>query len=151
MKDVESRDAIEFLLLIVQTDDGAGALGMLRADGAEIHDEGNTGVGNSGGVGIGDAVLVGAQIRMAEIFGEDEVDGGSASEGFGDGVGIFDVSDKGLVRRDRREERASLGRGQRREPFRLWRATIWVATRPVRPVAPVMTIMVASCGRGAVG
>ena len=69
---------------------------MLRADGAEIHDEGNTGVGNGGGVGIGDAVLVGAQIRMAEIFGEDEVDGGSASEGFGDGVGIFDVSDKGL-------------------------------------------------------
>ena len=93
---MESRDAIEFLLVLVQPNDGAGALGMLRADGAEIHDEGNTGVGDSGGVGIGDAVLVGAQIRMGEIFGEDEVDGGSASEGFGDGVGIFDVSDEGL-------------------------------------------------------
>ena len=39
---------------------------------------------------------MGAQIRLGEIFGEDEIDGGSASESGGGGVGIFDVSDEGL-------------------------------------------------------
>jgi hypothetical protein len=73
VQDVEAGDAVELLFLIMQADDGAGAVCVLRADAAEVDGEGHTSLKDCGGEEIGDAVLMGAQVGLREVFGENEI------------------------------------------------------------------------------
>jgi len=101
MQDVQSRNRVELLFEIVESDDGAGSLQVLCAEAAESNDVFDARCLDGCGVRVADAVLVGAKVLDLHIGRNEQVDGvrilecGShcfrvvdvAGEGFGAALG----------------------------------------------------------------
>src|ERR1700735_5307169 len=93
MQDVQSRDAVQFLLQIVETDDWAGLFRVLRAKAAQRDRVWNPRARNRLLVSVGDVVLVRAIILVSRLRNQ-QVNGGRTLKGLRHLCRVFHIADE---------------------------------------------------------